>query len=158
VAIQASTVYIVSFSTGGGYFGITTGFFTQGGVTNGPLQALSNSVSGGDGVYNRAGAFPDVDGEGMNYWADVAFTPASTTSSNPKVFHAASQSIAVSAFGLGPMTTGQSGRVLNSATAGPRATTPTIVLGSLSYRRPITQAATLASWLKKSSLASGSIQ
>ena len=59
VAIQANTVYVVSFSTGGGYFGITTNFFTTGGVTNGPLQALSNSVSGGDGVYNYAGTFPE---------------------------------------------------------------------------------------------------
>ena len=60
VAITANTVYIASFSTGGGYFGITSSFFTNGGVTTGPLQALSNSVAGGDGVYNRAGTFPDV--------------------------------------------------------------------------------------------------
>ena len=29
VAIQANTVYIVSFSTGGGFFGVTTNFFTS---------------------------------------------------------------------------------------------------------------------------------
>ena len=40
--------------------------------------------------------------------------------------------------------------------AGPRGTTPAVV-GSLLYHRPIPQAATLASWLKKSFLASGSI-
>ena len=79
VEIAASTVYIASYSTSGGYFGITTGFFSSGGVTNGPLQALSNSVTGGDGVYNRAGAFPSVDSYGMNFWTDVAFTPASTS-------------------------------------------------------------------------------
>ena len=38
VSIQPNTVYIVSFSTGGGYFGITTNYFTAGGVTNGPLD------------------------------------------------------------------------------------------------------------------------
>jgi hypothetical protein len=38
--------------------------------------------------------------------------------------------------------------------AGSHWTTPT-VLGSLPYRRSIPQAATLASWLKKSSLVSG---
>ena len=37
VTIQANTVYIASFSTSGGNFGITTGYFTSGGVTNGPL-------------------------------------------------------------------------------------------------------------------------
>ncbi len=76
VAITANTVYIISFSTGGGYFGITTGFFNSGGVTNGPLEALPSSVAGGDGVYNRSGSFPNVNGNGMNFWADVAFTPA----------------------------------------------------------------------------------
>ena len=80
VAIQANTVYIVSFSSGGGYFGISTGFFNNGGVSNGPLQALSNSTSGGDGVYNTAGDFPDVSGSGMNFWVDVAFAPSAGTS------------------------------------------------------------------------------
>jgi len=166
-AIQANTVYVVSFSTGGGYFGITTNFFTSGGVTNGPLQALSNSVSGGDGVYNRAGAFPSVDGDGMNFWADVAFTPTSSSSKTARASSPAAQSIAVGGFGISALTTGQSNRLLTSApaatpagparyVAGSRGTTPT-VLGSLSYRRPIPQAATLASWLKKSSLASGSV-
>jgi subtilase family serine protease len=74
VAIAANTVYIVSFSTGGGYYGITNRFFNLGGVTSGPLEALPNSVAGGNGVYNRAGRFPNVNGNGMNFWADVAFT------------------------------------------------------------------------------------
>ena len=80
VSIQANTVYIVSFSTGGGYFGISTGFFTNGGVTSGPLQALSNRTSGGDGVYQAAGDFPNVNGSGMNFWVDVAFTPSASPS------------------------------------------------------------------------------
>jgi len=168
VAIQANTVYVVSFSTGGGYFGITTKFFSSGGVTNGPLQALSNSVSGGDGVYyNRTGAFPNVDGNGMNFWADVAFTPSSSSSARASAFSGASQSIALGGFGSSASTSDQSSHFFISApaatpagparhVAGSRGTTPT-VLGSLSYRRPITQAATLASLLKKSSLASGSV-
>ncbi len=128
VAVQANTVYVVSFSTGGGYFGITTNFFTHGGVTNGPLQALSNSVSGGDGVYNRAGAFPNVNGNGMNFWADVAFTPSSSNSNTARASSPASQSIAVGGFGISALTTGQSSRLLTSAPAatpaGPAATSP----------------------------------
>ena len=83
VAITANTVYIASFSTSGGYFGITTGYFTSGGVTNGPLYAEPNSVVGGDGVYNRPGYFPNVNGNGMNFWADVAFTPSSSGAARP---------------------------------------------------------------------------
>jgi hypothetical protein len=76
VEIQAYTVYVVSFSTGGGGFGISTTYFNSGGVANGPLQALANGVPGGDGVYNRAGSFPNIDANGMNFWADLAFRPS----------------------------------------------------------------------------------
>src|SRR5262249_50839302 len=62
VPIQANTTYIVSFSNSGGTFGITTSYFTNGGVNNGPLQALPNSTPGGNGVYNNAGRFPNVSG------------------------------------------------------------------------------------------------
>ena len=78
VSIQANTTYIVSFSAGGGDFGISTGYFSSGGVTSGPLEALPNSTSGGDGVYGRSGSFPTIDGNGMNFWVDLAFTPTAT--------------------------------------------------------------------------------
>ncbi len=90
VTIAANTVYIVSFSTGGGDFGITTGYFSAGGYTNGPLQALSNGVAGGDGVYQSGnGSFPTINGGGMNFWADVVFSP--TSSSNLAANPAATQ-------------------------------------------------------------------
>jgi subtilase family serine protease len=168
VAIQAKTVYIASFSTGGGYFGITSSFFTSSGVINGPLEAQPNSVSGGDGVYyNRAGTFPGVDGNGMNFWADVAFTPSSSGNITAKASSPASHSIAVGGFDSSASTSDQSSHFFISAPATTpawparhaalsRGTTPAVV-GSLLYHRPIPQAATLASWLKKSFLASGSI-
>jgi hypothetical protein len=78
VAIQPNTLYIVSFSTGGGYFGISSNYFSSSGVSNGPLSAPSDATYG-NGVYNRAGSFPDYDGGGMNFWADVAFSPSSST-------------------------------------------------------------------------------
>ena len=150
VAIQANLVYIVSFSTGGGYFGISTGFFTHGGVSNGALQALSNSVSGGDGVYGRAGTFPNVNGNGMNFWADVAFTPSS--SGRPGPVHDLKAS-ALAESGSAAVSVGQSGVSLvavstpspstpsRSVSGSNGATSP--VVGSLSYHRPIPQAATL---------------
>jgi hypothetical protein len=170
VAIQANTVYIASFSSGGGLFGVTTNFFTSGGVTNGPLEALPNSVAGGDGVYsNRTSAFPNVDSNGLNFWADVAFTPSSSGDTIKKGPSPAPQSpaVGIGGFGMGALTSGQSNRLPTPAPAatpagparyiaGPRGTTPA-VLGSSSYRRTITQAATFASLLKKSPLASGSV-
>ncbi len=169
VAIQANTEYVVSFSTGGGYFGISTGFFSSGGVTNGPLQALSNSVSGGDGVYNRAGAFPTVDSDGMNFWADVAFSPSGSGAPAAKTGSSVSQSSATGGIGMSALTT-TAGQASPSRTvlspgatpAGPaayysgwRGTTPT-VFGSLSYRRTIAQsAARQGDSLKEASLLSG---
>ncbi|MGO9463703.1 MAG: DUF4082 domain-containing protein [Isosphaeraceae bacterium] len=157
VAIPANTVYIASFSTGGGYFGVSTNFFTSGGVSNGPLEALPSSTLGGDGVYSRAGAFPNVNAGGMNFWADIVFAPSSG-GIGPGVVSQARPSIAVGGIGISALTTGQSSRVLTSAPAakpagpapyiaGSRGTTPT-VLGSSSYRSPIPQTATVASWLR----------
>ena len=108
VAISANTVYIVSFSTGGGYFGLTPGFFSTGGVTNGPLQALPNSVSGGDGVYNRAGYYPDVDSNGVNFWADVAFTPSSSSGAPASIPSRASHSIVLGGLGASALISNQS--------------------------------------------------
>ena len=70
VSISANTVYIASFSSGGGFFGMTPGFFNSAGVDNGPLHALANGVSGGDGVIGIGNSsFPSISGSGANYWA-----------------------------------------------------------------------------------------
>ena len=159
VAIQANTVYVVSFSTYGGYVGMTDNFFTQGGVTNGPLQALC-------GVYNYAGSFPSYNYP-ANFWADVAFTPSSSGGNTARASSPASHAIAMSGFDSSASTSDQSSHVFISApattpagpgrhVAGSRVATPTVV-SSLSYRRPIPQVATLASSLKKSSFALGSV-
>jgi hypothetical protein len=112
VTIQPNTVYIASFSTGGGYFGITTGFFNGGGVTNGSLEALPSNVSGGDGVYNRGGAFPSVNSGGMNFWADVAFTPSSGLS--PASSLPVSHSLATGALGMGALASSEPSRPLTA--------------------------------------------
>ncbi len=79
VAITANTVYIVSFSTGGGYFGINSTGLSGSGVDNGPLHALANGVSGGNGVYSRGNSsFPTNSGGGMEFFADLVFNPSSS--------------------------------------------------------------------------------
>jgi hypothetical protein len=68
----------VSFSTGGGYFGISSSYFIGSGFSSGPLQAPSNAAARGNGVYQSAGNFPNISGSGMNFWVDVAFVPSAT--------------------------------------------------------------------------------
>jgi Domain of unknown function (DUF4082)/Fibronectin type III domain len=151
VAIQANTVYVVSFSTGGGYFGISTGFFTSGGVTNGPLSALPGSVSGGDGVYNRGGAFPSVNGNGMNFWTDVAFTPSSTGGGVP----AASPVKGSGAFGMGALASGRSGRSTPLAVVAVPGGPARHVASSVLSRGLIAQSVTRPSSVKDPSLRLG---
>ncbi len=158
-AIQANMVYIVSFSTDGGYFGISTRFFTSAEFSNGPLTALANGASGGDGVSQSAGDFPNVSGSGMNSWVDVAFSPTSST--NARV--GSSETSPGGAGGIAPTrTTGRSrfGLVPPSAAAptGPASFlagsrgTPTAAggglttfLGSGAPRRTVPQGAPLGS-------------
>ncbi|NJL57573.1 DUF4082 domain-containing protein, partial [bacterium] len=91
LAITANTVYVASYSVGpGGYpfsGGFSGGFFTAGGVTNGPLTALSagdaQALTGTrNGVLNIApGGFPNASFGDAHYWSDVVFnqTIADTT-------------------------------------------------------------------------------
>jgi uncharacterized protein DUF4082 len=46
-------------------------------VDNGPLHALANGVSGGNGVYRYgpSSTFPDQSWASSNYWVDVVFEP-----------------------------------------------------------------------------------
>jgi len=75
VPIQANTLYVASYlAPVGGYAG-DTGYFATSGVTNGPLYALSDGESGGNGVYlYGSGGFPSNTYQSTNYWVDVVFT------------------------------------------------------------------------------------
>ena len=76
VAIAANTVYIVSYHTNIGRYAYTAAYFASVGVDNGPLHALRNGVSGGNGVYRYGGvAFPNSTFNSNNYWVDVVFVP-----------------------------------------------------------------------------------
>jgi hypothetical protein len=76
IAVTAGTVYVVSYHTPVGYYSATSSYFTSTGVDKGPLRALQNGESGGNGLYRYgANAFPTESYNGSNYWVDVVFTP-----------------------------------------------------------------------------------
>jgi hypothetical protein len=76
VAITANTVYVVSYHTDIGRYAYTAAYFAATGVDNGPLHALRNGVSGGNGVYRYGGrVFPTSTYNSNNYWVDVVFVP-----------------------------------------------------------------------------------
>jgi hypothetical protein len=130
VAISADTTYIISFSTGGGRFGITTNSFQTAGQ-NGRLQIPANA-----GVLGPAGAFPRVSSAGMNFWADVAFSPNSTPQTVIKTSAQGTTS------GMTVLTTGTPAAAPSSSTTTRATATPNTVIdnGSTSARTPVNQA------------------
>jgi hypothetical protein len=84
VAIQANTLYTVSYHCNGNYSADNNYFNSA--VTNGPLTApATGSVNRGNGVYAYGGAssFPSNTFLASNYWVDVAFAPGGTTQTPP---------------------------------------------------------------------------
>jgi methionine-rich copper-binding protein CopC len=77
VAIQANTEYVISYHTNGGHYSADSEYFATSAITNGPLSAYANSVTGGNGVYtySASSAFPSSTYQATNYWVDVVFTP-----------------------------------------------------------------------------------
>ena len=74
VAINANTTYVASYHTTVGHYSADQGFFAAGGITNSPLQALSNGAAGGNGVYAYgSSSFPGNTYNSTNYWVDVVF-------------------------------------------------------------------------------------
>jgi hypothetical protein len=81
VTITAGTVYVASYFAPGGHYAADSGYFAASGVDNGPLHALRDGVSGGNGVYRytSTSAFPSSTYNSENYWVDVVFSTASAT-------------------------------------------------------------------------------
>ena len=80
ISIAANTVYIAAlFSTSG--FAFNSGYFTSAGVDNVPLHALQSSGSGGNGVYvyGSTPQYPNATYGDANYWVDVVFAAANSS-------------------------------------------------------------------------------
>ncbi|HEX7860398.1 MAG TPA: DUF4082 domain-containing protein [Verrucomicrobiae bacterium] len=83
LSITANTTYIVSYHAPAGRYAADSGYFNSA-FSNGPLRALSNSESGGNGVYRYgSSAFPDQTWGAANYWVDVLFDQGSVNDTTP---------------------------------------------------------------------------
>jgi hypothetical protein len=74
VSISAGAIYVASYHTTSGFFSFTPSYFTSQ-FDSSPLHALSNNVSGGNGVYTYSSvpSFPNNTYQASNYWVDVVF-------------------------------------------------------------------------------------
>ena len=76
IPVTAGTTYVASYFTSTGHYSFDQSYFANA-VDNVPLHALSNSSSGGNGVYvyGTSSAFPNSTYNGSNYWVDVVYVP-----------------------------------------------------------------------------------
>jgi hypothetical protein len=79
VAITSGTTYVASYYAPAGNYSYDGAYFASAGVTNLPLEALSNTVVA-NGVYSYGSnsTFPTSSYNGTNYWVDVVFVPSAT--------------------------------------------------------------------------------
>ncbi len=77
IAIKAGMTYVAGYLAPSGHYSVNSAAFSSGGVSNPPLQALSNEISA-DGVYaySASPTFPNSSFNAANYWVDVLFAPA----------------------------------------------------------------------------------
>jgi hypothetical protein len=87
VAVTANTVYVVSYFAPEGRYSATGSYFTSAGVTNGPLYALRDGESGGNGVYayTATSSFPSQTYQAANYWVDPVFVTSLIDTTGPTV-------------------------------------------------------------------------
>jgi hypothetical protein len=100
VPVTAGATYVASYHTNVGQYSYTSAYFTSAGTDSGPLHALANGVSGGNGVYNysAASSFPTSSFNSANYWVDVVFNVT------PPAPNVASESPAPGAANVAPTT------------------------------------------------------
>ncbi len=76
VAIDANTVYVVSYWSPEGHYADDAGYFATSGITNQMLYAPPDGQYGPNGSYAASNAFPASSANSSNYWVDLVFTTA----------------------------------------------------------------------------------
>ena len=80
ISVTANTTYVASYFTPQGHYSANGSYFTSA-LDNAPLHGLRDGFDGSNGVYNygTSSAFPNSTFQSSNYWVDVVFVPANST-------------------------------------------------------------------------------
>jgi len=76
IAIDANTVYVVSYQSPNGLYAVDAGYFATSGITNQMLYAPPDGQYGPNGSYTSSNGLPASSSGSSNYWVDVVFTTA----------------------------------------------------------------------------------
>jgi hypothetical protein len=90
IAVSANTTYIASYFAPSGHYSANGNAFATTGIDNAPLHALANGVDGSNGVYlySSTGGFPTNSYHATNYWVDIVYTAAQSTSTGNTIMKA----------------------------------------------------------------------
>jgi hypothetical protein len=84
VQISANTTYIASYYAPSGRYSADLNYFSTTGADSPPLHALVNGADGPNGIYlytsSQSGGFPASTYLSTNYWVDVLYVSAQTSS------------------------------------------------------------------------------
>lgn len=92
IPVTAGTTYVVSYYAPSGHYSADANYFSSQNAGIAPIQGMSTTSSGGDGVYKYATGtvFPTTAYQASNYWVDAIFlgnvsstTPPTVTSTTP---------------------------------------------------------------------------
>ena len=85
VPVNANTVYVASYYAPNGNYAADLNFFATSGVSNGPVNLLSNGAAGGNSVYRYSSTttFPSSTYNATNYWVDLVFSATGTAPPPP---------------------------------------------------------------------------
>lgn len=141
VPITAGTVYVASYHTNVGRYASDNNYFATSGVDNPPLRALSDSESGGNGVYKYgASGFPNNSYKASNYWVDVVFTTNTSTGpdTTPPTVSSNSPASGTTGVNIGTSVTATFSEAIDSATINNntfelRGSGNTLVLANVTY-------------------------
>jgi len=124
VLISSGTTYIVSYFAPFSHYSADENFFATSGVDNPPLDALSNSSSGGNGVYtySASSAFPTSSWNASNYWVDLVYVSQNSTAA--PVVASPTPGNGTTGAALGGAISAQFSEPMNPATITPRRAIP----------------------------------
>jgi Domain of unknown function (DUF4082)/Bacterial Ig domain len=132
VFLSANTTYVASYFAPSGHYSADLNYFATAGVDSPPLHALGNGVDGPNGlyIYTSSGGFPANSYMSTNYWVDVLYTTAQTSSISGTITGAAGAGATVTLSGASSATTtadGLGNYTFNGAITGSYSVTPTKV-------------------------------
>jgi len=152
IAITAATTYVASYHTNTGFYASTNNGFVNG-VDNGPLHALSDASSGGNGVYRYTAttAFPSQTFQAGNYWVDVVYALTVAPDTTPPTVVSTTPASGATGVSIGSTVTATFSEALDATTV--NTTTVTLRTGTTQVPATVSYASGVATLTPSSALA-----